>query len=173
MALVLIDEDGSGKTNANSLISYANAVLYYERVPPTWAHAVKWAAANQATRELYLVKASDIILTDVSWSGYKKFSAGRLSWPRTGVYVDGVYVPDSSVPELVQFGNAEFAGMLMVSDRLADPGSAGIERLKVDVIELVFDKSDRPEVFPPSVIKFFSPFGAMEGSGPLAILERW
>jgi len=173
MALILVPEDGSGLQNANSLISYANAVAYYERVPPTWAHAIKWAAAIQATRELYLVKAADLILSDVRFSGYRKTTTQRLPFPRTGIYIDGIYVPDTSVPEMVQFANAEFAGQLMVSDRTADPGTAGIERLKVDVIELVFDKADRVSEFPDSVMKMLAPYGSLSGSGPEALLERW
>jgi len=173
MALVLIPGTGDGESNANSLISYANSLLYYERVPPTWVHAVRWAAAVQATRELYLVKASDIILSDYRFSGYRKFTTQRLPFPRTGIYIDGVYVADTSIPEMVQFATAEFAGQLMVSDRTADPGTAGIERLKVDVIELVFDKSDRAEQFPESVMKMLAPFGSASGDGPEALLERF
>lgn len=174
MALVLIPETGDGLDNANSLISYANSLLYYERVPPTWAHAVKWAAANQASRELYLVRASDLILTEVKWGGYRKTSTQRLDWPRQSIYVDNIWVPDTSVPELIQFANAELAGLLMVSDRTAEPGNLGIGRLKVDVIELTFDKSDRPEAIPPSVISMLAKYGALvAGAGPETLLERW
>lgn len=173
MALVLVPETGDGLSNANSFISYANSLLYYERVPPTWAHAVLWAAAIQATRELFLVKASDLIMQDVMFAGYRKTLTQRLPFPRTGIYIDGVYVADTSVPEQIQFATAEFAGQLMVSNRTADPATAGISRLKVDVIELVFDKSDRPEQFPDSVIKMLSPFGSLSGSGPEVFLDRF
>lgn len=173
MALVLIPEDGSGMSNANSLISYANAVIYYERVPPTWAHAVKWNAAVQATRELYLVKASDLIKDGYSFPGTRKVTTQRLPFPRYGIWIDKIEISAESVPEGIQFATAELAGWLMVSDRTADPGSAGLSRLKVDVIELNFDKNDRADVFPDSVIKMLAPFGDLLSEGPEVLLERF
>ncbi len=172
MALVLVPEDGSGLPNANSLISYANSLAYYERVPPTWAHAVLWNAANQANREIYLVKACDLMLSDALWNGYRKSTTQRLPFPRLNLWVDGVWLSSDIVPEMIQFANAEFAGQLMVADRTVDVANMGITRLKVDVIELVFDKSDRPEEFPPSVQKMLAPYGNA-GSGPGTVLERW
>jgi hypothetical protein len=173
MALVLIPEDGSGMSNANSLISYANSLLYYERVPPTWVHAVAWNAAVQATREIFLVKASDLIKDGYSFSGTRKLSTQRLPFPRYNLWIDGADISSESVPEGVQFATAEFAGWLMVSNRTADPGSAGLSRLKVDVIELNFDKTDRVDVFPDSVIKMLAPFGDLNSEGPEVLLDRW
>lgn len=166
MALAFIAEDGSGLSNANSLISLANANAYYDRVPATYVHAAKWAlpASTNAVKEQVLVLATDLIKTRWGFRGTKKFVTQALPFPRVNIWDESsFYVDDSSVPESIQFGTAELAGYLLVSDRTADPKTKGLKELTVDVIKLVFDKYDTPGAFPDSVQYFLSVYGSPTG----------
>lgn len=175
MALVLIAEDGSGVPGANSLISYANSLLYYERVPVTYVHAARWNAVLQAAREQVLVMATDLLKTRYSYIGKKKFYNQTLPFPRLNMYDEsGFYIPDTTVPEAIQFATAELAGHLLVSDKTAEAKTKGIAEMTVDVIKFVFDKYDRPSSFPESVQNYLAYFVAssVAGSGP-KLLKRF
>lgn len=178
MALVLIAEDGSGLSNANSLTSVAFADSYYERVPASYVHAAKWAlpASTNAVKSQVLVLATDLIKTRWQFRGTKKHVSQALPFPRVNIWDESsFYVDDSSVPESIQFGTAELAGYLLVSDRTAEAKTKGIKELTVDVIKMVFDKLDRSGVFPDSVQALLSVYGSQlggVGGGP-KLLTRY
>lgn len=172
MALVFVAEDGSGKADANSFASVAGADSYYDTVPTTWLHAVQWAAAIQTTKERFLVKATDLIRALFKFSGYRVSSTQRLPFPRYDLWVDGVELPYDEVPEMLIFATAELAGKLMLADRTIDPATLGIKALAVDVIKIEFDRSDRAEVLPESVLTLLSDLGEAVGGDGMITLER-
>lgn len=172
MALVFVAEDGTGRSDANSLASVAAADSYYDTVPPTWAHAVEWAEADEASKQVHLVKATDLIRALFRFSGTRVSSTQRLPFPRYDVWVDRVELSSTSVPDMVIFAVAELAGHLMVRDRTAEPATKGIKSLGVDVIRIEFDKADRAWEIPDSVLTLLADFGEPVGGDGMITLER-
>jgi hypothetical protein len=57
--------------------------------------------------------------------------------------VDDVIIGENEIPNNLKKAVCEQAVALQTSDVLAESGAVGIEELKVDVIELKFDKTDK------------------------------
>src|SRR6516165_6200699 len=78
MALVLINEDGSGKADANSYATVAECDAYHDG----HLYADKWAAATQAKKEAALVMATRLIDSQFQFNGFRAHSEQALQWPR-------------------------------------------------------------------------------------------
>lgn len=96
---MLIVEDGSLVENANSYVSVANLVAYAAIYGYTWTN-------EQA--ELYGIKAMDYLNT-LGYSGYRVSADQALPHPRTGVYVDNIYVASDSISPLLIKAQKELA----------------------------------------------------------------
>lgn len=100
-------EDGTGKTDAVSYLSAADALAYHV------AHGNDaWSDEDTATQEAALVRATTALDSWLrgSWSGKKKTQAQSLAWPRTGVTdEDGYTVIDTAVPLVIEQACAEVA----------------------------------------------------------------
>lgn len=116
--MALIVEDGTGKVDAESFISVADASTYHTaRGNAAWA-----ALASDTVREQNLRKATDYMeeVYRLRWAGYRKTDTQALSWPRYEVprpdsaanasygYGVGYYASDS-VPDEVKKACAELA----------------------------------------------------------------
>lgn len=119
--MALVVEDGTGRADAESLISEADADAYHSaRGNSAWtgASAIKEAALRKAAD--YMEQAYRL-----RWAGYRTTNVQRLSWPRAMVpVIDGPggyagvpsYVEDDVVPELVRSANAELALLALSGD---------------------------------------------------------
>lgn len=105
-------EDGTGKANAESFVSVAEALTYHAaRGNTAWA-----ALASDALREQALRRATDYMqqVYRSRWQGSRVSSAQRLEWPRDGVtkranYPYHDYYANNIVPEEVRNVCAELA----------------------------------------------------------------
>ena len=125
--MAIIVEDGTGKTDAESYISVADATTYFTNIGNT-----AWAAlASDAVREACLRKATAYMLGKYRpmWEGSRKSTTQALDWPRSLVPIKDApnlyggsqsYYDDASVPAAVAQACASLALRAATSDLLAD-----------------------------------------------------
>ena len=132
----LIVEDGTGKADAESFISLADATTRHSNLGNTaWADAasdsVREAALRRAT--IYMQQAYR-----ERWLGYKRHKEQALAWPRWSVVVDEFWVDTESVPADVANACADLALRALTSDLNADL-SRGVVRKKIGPLETEYD----------------------------------
>jgi hypothetical protein len=163
MAVVMIVEDGTGVTGANSYITVADADAYIEANSFAFAD---WDALSTAQKEALLVWGTRYIDIRVKWEGTKVYSDLWLSWPREGVYDHENDAVDSDViPIRLQYAVAEVARFLINSDLSAPGTREGIERIRVDVIELYLDANYKQMTIPDDVILLLRGLGIIINPG--------
>jgi len=170
MAVVLIVEDGTSKTDANAYISLADADTYHEER----LHVDTWTASTSTDdiKNRGIVQATLLLDSLVNWSGSNVDDDQALRWPRDGVYTpDGDEVDNDSIPTFLKNATAEYTRLLIASDRQADPSTAGFKELRAGSLKMIVDKYDRVPVIPNSVWTMIQAYGA-KASGQNRILER-
>ena len=88
---MIIVEDGSNVTGANSYVTEAELTAY----------AVARGITLATNTEQLLIKSMDY-LESLQFNGSKAEETQPLQWPRTGVYIDGYYVTESTIPDLLK-----------------------------------------------------------------------
>lgn len=83
-------EDGSGKANSVSYVT----VVELDAFATARGYALP---ATEPDKERLLVNAVEF-LESQTYKGERKTRAQALQWPRTGVYIDGFYIPDTEIP---------------------------------------------------------------------------
>lgn len=140
MALILIATPGA--TDANSLTTLAFADAYFDGRPGAEA----WNTASDFERSRALVGAT-MRLESERYAGGRASDTQALSWPRTGVTIDGVTASSESVPVVVQRACCEEALALMDDDSRFD--ASGLEAFEsVQVGSLAVDL--RPDTAGPA-----------------------
>jgi len=168
MALTLVVEDGTGKTNSNSYASSANGDSYHDK----HVAATDWTGATTAVKEAALAHATRLLDENVSWHGIKQDPDQALEWPRAGVSDKNGYAIDSNeIQQWLIDATAELARWMIIGDRTLEAGEKGFKRLKVGDLELEPNLSDRKEILPKIVIRMVAPFGTVAG-GMTAKLVR-
>jgi hypothetical protein len=170
MALVLVIEDGTGKVDSNTYATVAACDAYHEG----HLYATAWTGAINSKKEAALAMATRAI--DFSWmfNGAKTSPMQALQWPRLGcidpdldeIYIPNLqlqrsnYIPSNSIPKAVLNATCELARRLIEADRTGNPQGEGIKRLKLEgVVEVEFDKTDRPRVIPREAWLMLSKIG--------------
>jgi hypothetical protein len=137
MALTLIKEDGTGRTDANSYATAAEADSYFE----AHLYASAWTAATAATKAAALVMATRLVDSQYQFYGYRAHDTQSLQWPRercpdpdrnlvTSTTLSPVltnFVPSTQVPQPVAAAVCEMARELLIVDRTAAPAGEGVE----------------------------------------------
>ena len=102
----LIVEDGTGKPDAESYISVADADTYHARRNNT-----EWAALSDPEKEAALIAATDYMqgYYSGSWKGYKLTQHQALDWPRYAAVVDGFTLDSAIIPQRVKNAASELA----------------------------------------------------------------
>jgi hypothetical protein len=148
--MALIVEDGTGKADAESFISVADATTYHtNRGNSAWT-----GLASDTIREQHLRKATDYIeeVYRLRWKGQLKTTSQSLAWPRAWVEREDFYVtssaipdvngnfyyPDDEVPTEVKNACAELA-LRSIDGQLSPDLTQGVKREKVDVLEVEYD----------------------------------
>lgn len=138
-----IDATYGGNT-ANSYITVETASDYFsERL-----YTTDWDNATTDQKRQSLIWATRLLDTHVDWHGTRKESEENgqpLRWPRFGIYgPDGHWFDaEAALPVAIEQATAEMAQWLLAADPTAPPDDLGIKFLRVDVIQLEFDKGDR------------------------------
>ncbi len=136
MALTLIKEDGTGKSDANSYADVADGDAYFEG----HLYATAWTAATADTKAAALVMATRLVDSQVQFNGFRVNETQALQWPRercpdpdrnlvTSTPLSPVltnYLPSDEVPKGVADAVCEMARELLIVDRTAAPPGEGI-----------------------------------------------
>ena len=158
MAITIVVEDGTGLSNANSYISLADADAYFTNR----LGASAWYVASQEVKAQGLITASRLLDQEVIWRGDLAVTTSALRWPRNYVYNgEGVLLDNDSVPTAVKNATCELALWLMAEDRFVERSGIGLKRLKVDVIELEFDKYDKKDLIPNFIRRMLVEIGVV------------
>jgi hypothetical protein len=121
----LIIEDGTGKPDADSYASAADLVMYAGKFGVT-------IPADETAQEALLRRAA-LAMDGKTWKGRKSSSEQALSWPRSGVELDGEIKPDNYLPSRIQYGQMALAAEIHTDD--VDPiekrkGAVTLERVE-------------------------------------------
>lgn len=141
--MALVVEDGTGKTDAESYCSVADADSYLAlNYVSTNTSLVAWNAAATATKEIALRTATQYldIHFDGSWRGYKFSTTQALAWPRSSAADNEDHYFDSDeIPARLQNAVAELALRIVSGDTLladqSSPGDIKSKRVKAGPIE--------------------------------------
>lgn len=196
MALVLIEEDGSGRVDANSYASVADAEAYFEG----HLYAAAWTAATEERKAAGLVMATRLIDALFQFNGYRAHDEQALQWPRekcpdpdkglpTSVlqWVSDCYVEPDLVPVPVMEAACEMARELLIVDRTAAPPGEGIDTIQASQSDAAaagasgasessttkYSKSDTRQIISPVAQAMLSKYGApMDGGSGAVRLMR-
>ena len=182
MALILIVEDGSGLSNANTYVSLDEANTYHE----AHLHASVWHDMTLEERKASLIQSTRVMDEQVEWSGWKATSGQALRYPRGGVNdrdvgdpafyaFYGYSLPSNVVPVWLKNATIELARWLKAEDRMADPETAGYASLSVGKLSMTLDPGDRKSILPRVVRDMVSPYGLVKqqgSTGMVTLLRR-
>lgn len=156
---VLVPEDGTGLSNSNSYISLAEADQYFATHP---YYADNWSDMGDPDKEMLLMMATQSLDSLMIWRGSIVSVTQALSWPRTGVYDnEGRLIASNIVPQNVKWATAEMAFHISQgkSASAGTPQSQGLEKLKIDVIELQFGQSTNVSPVPAASLLLLNGLG--------------
>ncbi len=147
MALTLIKEDGTGRSDANAYANAADGDAYHDG----HLYATAWTAATAAKKDAALVMATRLIDSQFQFDGGKVNEAQALQWPRQNCHDPdadgGGTVASNVVPKLVIEATCEMARELIVADRTASPAGEGLKYQNVGTTQTGYDKTDtRPVI---------------------------
>lgn len=162
MAYQFIVEDGTGVPNANSYVTVEEADDYLVQNIHV---SEKWAALDLETKQYLLSWASRYLDQHATWRGYPTFPTARLQWPRSYVRVNGYLVDPHTIPQVIKDATCELARYLLDSDLGDVRGQDGLEKIKVDVIEITFNVGYRLPKTPPELNWMLRGYGVLVGSG--------
>lgn len=160
--VTLVLETGLGVPGANSYVDLDYADEYF-LVHPFYSDA--WAAVTDPERrKALLIAASRQLDVQFLWRGTRVSTFQGLEWPRYGAYDDyGAYISQNVIPERIRQAACEMAYYLTKGDVSQNTQAAqGLDRLKIDVIELEFSGSTSQPVVPSVVL------GLLRGLGDFA-----
>ena len=156
MAVVVIVEDGSGVSGANSYRSIADITAWVLTNP----HDSTWITLTDPQKNGYAVMSCRVLNEQMTWSGWIIDVDQALDLPRSGM-VDrkGRSIDNDEIPSEVQDAQSELARLLAIGDRTGDADTAGFSEIEVGTIKLVMDKTDRAPVLPGAVFNMVKAFG--------------
>lgn len=174
--MLLIAEDGTGVVGANSYATRVQADAYFDNHP---FFTEQWFDLEPLKKDNLLIAATSQLDNLFNWHGTPSYREQNLGWPRYGVlppnnqlgyrvaqayqaraydarnyYLSNVLIPDS-----VKKATYEMAFYLSKGDPFKLQSSRGLETLKIDVIELHFDKSITPLPVPAPALALLRGLG--------------
>ena len=121
-------------------------------------HNSEWTGATDAVKETAL-KWSATLLNKLKWIGRRTDELQAQSQPRYGlVDYDGYTIDEDVVYKDMKEASFEYAWLLIKGDATAEAGTTGFTKIKVAVIELEIDKTDKPKKIPSSVLNYIRPW---------------
>lgn len=134
---MLIVEDGTGLSNAESYVSVAFVDNYfntfYSALP-----SYPWKAQREDLKEIALRQVTSYyeFKYAIDLPGIRKTSSQNLSWPRIGALHDGSYIDSAVVPTLLKQAIAELAIKYVTDPSLFFPdrdSEAGVAEESVSI----------------------------------------
>jgi hypothetical protein len=156
MALTLIKEDGTGRSDANAYASVADGDAYHDG----HLYATAWTAVPADQKAVALVMATRLIDAEYQFNGTRTTSVQGLQWPRAMCpEPDNVHVPISvllpipydyvqydTVPKAVIQATCEMARELLIADRTTAPAGEGLKFYNNAGVQTGYDKTDKRPV---------------------------
>mgnify|MGYP006290185843 FL=1 len=139
--MALIVENGTGKSDAESYISVADADTYVTNYRGA-THA--WLSLDNTTKEVLLRRAALYLDTHYlnRWKGHATTSSQRLQWPRIdAVTASGWYLDYDSIPEVLGYAQVEAAIRFNEDSENVQPDltrGGKVKSEKVDVIAITY-----------------------------------
>ena len=191
MALTLIKEDGTGRTDANSYAAAADCDAYHDG----HLYATAWTAATQARKEAALVMATRLIDSQFQFNGFRAHETQGLQWPREKCpdpdaslvsvsvlgWVGDNFVEPDLVPAAVVRATCEMARELLIVDRTAAPPGEGIGTAQTSQAShtgtsgtssqssTTYSKSDTRPIISRVAQAMLSKYGALVDGGSSAV----
>lgn len=173
--MALIIEDGTGKADAESYISVADASAYHlARGNAAWA-----TLASDTIREQMLRKATDYMVATYRerWDGYRVTTTQALDWPRYEVPIrdsatEGVYAAfyaHDEVPVAVARACAELA-LRAIDGDLAPDLEVPVTSEQVGPISVTYADGARQTTTFRAIGGMLSPF--LRGAGGMLRVSR-
>lgn len=161
MAFTFTVEDGTGLAAATSYVSETEADDYLIQNIQVFD---TWDALTTTQKEYVLSWASRYLDQHAHWYGTKYVETSGLRWPREGVCdIDGFEIDNDVIPEQLKQATIELASYLMIEDISRSREQDGLERLRVDVIELYFNKDYRLPSIPNELKLIIKGLGYLKG----------
>jgi len=163
MALVLIKEDGLGRSDANAYASVADADAYHEG----HLYAAAWTAASADNKVKALVFAARLIDGQFKFNGTRVRSEQSLQWPRQDCHDPdadgwaGGTVGENVVPKAVMQATCEMARELLIADRTAAPAGEGLKYQNVGSNQTGYDKDDRRPIISHVAQALLAKYGSL------------
>lgn len=155
--MALIVEDGSVVAGANSYVSLNEADNYFEYHP---YYSANWADLDDDKKEAFLSYATSVVDQLFRWKGYPVSLAQNLGFPRTCLTDKyGNSIPEGSIPMNLKKGVMEMAVTSSMGNSFETSSSLGLEQVKIDVIELKFDKTEATPLIPAYALSLLKDYG--------------
>jgi hypothetical protein len=195
MALALIKEDGTGRTDSNSYADVADADAYFDG----HLYAAAWTDATADKKAAALVMATRLIDAEYQFNGFRAHDNQSLQWPREKCpdpdaslvsvsvlgWVGDNFVEPDLVPVPVIRAACEMARELLIADRTAAAAGEGLDAVSTshhsktsssdttDASSTKYSKSDPRPVISRVAQAMLSKFGApVEGGSGAVRLVR-
>lgn len=128
-------EDGTGKSNADSYCSLADAATYHTNYEQQDA----WDALSDEAKEAAIRKATRYIDAHYSFYGIKQTAEQALEWPRFGATRSGWTINENTVPSQVRDATAQLALDTQENDLAAASAPQGaVVSETVDVLSVTY-----------------------------------
>jgi hypothetical protein len=165
MALTLIKEDGTGKTDANAYANATDSDAYHDG----HLYAAAWTAATADRKAAALVMATRLLDAQYQFNGTKANDGQALQWPRylcpdadsARLWGGTAYVSSDQVPKAVVDATCEMARELLMADRTAAPAGEGLKYFNDGSTQTGYDKTDTRPVISPVAQVMLAKFGAL------------
>jgi len=128
-------ETGTGASDSESYCSVADSLTYHlARGNNTWA------TITESQQEQALRRATDFIEQryNQAWQGLRVTSTQALSWPRSGVTLNGFAFDSASIPKALINATAEMAIRAAAGELDVDL-ERGVTREKIGTLEVQYD----------------------------------
>lgn len=164
MAVTLTVEDGTGKADANTYASVAEADAYFGARPRSSA----WAAIAEDAKARLLIHATRILDIAVKWAGERFSETQALEFPRYPEELE-----DLELPTRIKEATCELALALNARDLTGESNLGGLSEIEVGPIKLRSNNpAGRQDTIPPFVRDMIAPWGTPRGQSITARLER-
>lgn len=161
--MTLIVEDGTGKADAESYISVADADTYHANQGNT-----AWAAIATSTLKEQALRRGMTYMTGEyrdRWDGRRASATQRLDWPRLMVAIRDIagHLASDFIPPDVMYAHAELA-LLAADGPLAPNLERGVLREKIGPLEFDYDPAAPQVTQYRAVDMMVKPFLAHSGN---------
>jgi len=179
MPATIIVEDGTGKADANSYVTLAEANSFFDTVPLTNT----WASKTDDQKTRLCIAATRMLDACFSWTGFKINATMALQWPRNlsrdpnvyaGVFYRnpntflGQYYDPSKIPAQIKNATCQLIISLLdpADDRTGDRQGIGIDSFEVyEGVKVKFDARYSRPVIPDFIATMLLDFGSVRGIG--------